>query len=240
GRNLARALTNNKFITDLNLNDNYIVHELGEFLMTILSYNNITSISLRSTKISSEMVTVLSQDLKLNKVKLRYLNLSRNKISSDAMVALIEALEDNTTLRNLDLSDTAAGQIGRELAKSLEKNNKLKILNLSNCNIRVNVVNALENALRTNDTLSDLDLSYNSCSMSNLLKALETNSSLTKLDIGHRDFHLEEVEALANALKINNTLTHLYISKTMDDPEIGYALFEALEVNKRLTDLDLK
>ncbi|CAG8543627.1 5055_t:CDS:2 [Dentiscutata erythropus] len=240
GRNLARALTNNKFITDLNLNDNDIVHELGEFLMTILSNNNITGKSLKSTKISSEMVKTLSQDLKSNKVKLRYLNLSRNEINGDAMVALIEALEENTTLRNLDLSAiTGAGQIGRELTKSLEKNKTLKTLNLSSCNIRINVVNALENALRTNDTLSDLDLSNNSCSMSNLLKALETNRSLIKLNISDRDFFSDDIEALANALKINNTLTHLYISRTMDEPEIGKPLFEALEVNKRLTDLDL-
>ncbi|CAG8543621.1 44810_t:CDS:10, partial [Gigaspora margarita] len=240
GKDLAKALMSNKFITELNLNDNDVVRELSESLIDILISNNITSIGLRSTKISPEMVIKLSQGLKSNKIKLRYLNLSRNEISSDAMEELVEALEENTSLKNLDLSNiTGAGQIGRELTKSLEKNRTLKTLNLSNCNIRNGVVNALKKALQTNDTLTDLDLSYNALPMNNLMKALETNKSLTKLNISHRDFHLEEVEALANALKINNTLTHLYISKTMDDPEIGNSLFEALEVNEKLTDLDL-
>ncbi|CAG8530551.1 26490_t:CDS:2, partial [Gigaspora margarita] len=240
GRNIARALTNNKFITELNFSDNDIVHELSEFLITILLNNNITGISLRSTKISSEMVTTLAQDLKSNKIKLRYLNLSRNEISSDAIGTLIEALEDNKTLKNLDLSDiTGAGQIGQELTKSLEKNKTLKTLNLSNCNIRNNVVNALEKALRTNNSLSDLDLSYNSCPMSNLLKALEKNRSLIKLNISNLDLLPEEIEALSDALTTNNTLTHLCLSKTMDDPDTGKALFKALEVNTRLIDLDL-
>ncbi|CAG8490917.1 7013_t:CDS:2, partial [Gigaspora rosea] len=240
GKDLAKALMSNKFITELNLNDNDIVRELSESLIDILINNNITSIGLRSTKISAEMVIKLSQGLKSNKIKLRYLNLSRNEINGDAMEELVEALEENTSLKNLDLSNiTGAGQIGRELAKSLEKNRTLKTLNLSNCNIRNGVVNALKKALQTNDTLTDLDLSYNALPMNNLMKTLETNKSLTKLNISHRDFHLEEVEALANALKINNTLTHLYISKTMDDPKIGNALFEAFEVNEKLTDLDL-
>ncbi|CAG8533896.1 13543_t:CDS:2, partial [Gigaspora rosea] len=240
GRNIARALTSNKFITELNFSDNDIVHELSEFLMTILLNNNITGISLRSTKISSEMVTNLAQELKSNKIKLRYLNLSRNEISNDAMGILVEALEDNKTLKNLDLSDiTGAGQVGQEWTRSLEKNKTLKTLNLSNCNIRNNVVNALEKALRTNNTLSDLDLSCNSCSMSNLLKALEKNRSLTKLNISNRDFLPEEIEALADALTTNNTLTHLCLSRTMEDPDSVKALFKALEVNTRLIDLDL-
>ncbi|CAG8624991.1 7985_t:CDS:2, partial [Dentiscutata erythropus] len=240
GKDLARALTSNKLITELNLNDNDIVRELGELLINILINNDITSIGLRSTKISSGMVINLSQELKSNKIKLRYLNLSRNEISSDAMEALIEALEENTTLKNLDLSNiTGAGQTGRALAKSLEKNRTLKTLNLSNCNIRNSVVNALEKALQTNDILTDLDLSYNALPMNNLIKALETNNSLTKLNISYRDFHLEEIEALANVLKVNDTITHLYLSRTMDDPENVKVLFEALEVNKKLTDLDL-
>ncbi|CAG8811351.1 3328_t:CDS:1, partial [Dentiscutata erythropus] len=63
------------------------------------------------------------------------------------------------------------------------------------CRHSNNVVNALENALQTNKTLSDLDLSNNSCSMSNLLKALETNRLLTRLNISDRDFFLDEIEA---------------------------------------------
>ncbi|CAG8470302.1 13539_t:CDS:2, partial [Dentiscutata heterogama] len=240
GKDLARALASNKLITELNLNDNDIVHEIGELLINVLINNDITSIGLRSTKISSGMVINISQELKSNKIKLRYLNLSRNEISSDAMEALVEALEENTTLKSLDLSNiTGAGQTGRALVKSLEKNRTLKTLNLSNCNIRNSVVTALEKALQTNDILTDLDLSYNALPMSNLIKALERNNSLTKLNISYRDFHLKEIEALANVLKVNDTITHLYLSRTMDDPENGKVLFEALEVNKKLTDLDL-
>ncbi|CAG8656581.1 24446_t:CDS:1, partial [Dentiscutata erythropus] len=58
-----------------------------------------------------------------------------------------------------------------------------------------NVVNALENALQTNKTLSDLDLSNNSCLMSNLLKALKTNRLFTRLNISNKDFFLDEIEA---------------------------------------------
>ncbi|CAG8798744.1 3060_t:CDS:1, partial [Dentiscutata erythropus] len=112
-KDLARALTSNKLITELNLNNNDIVHELRELLINILINNDITSIGLRSIKISFGMVINLSQELKSNKIKLRYLNLSRNEISDNMIEALIEVLEENTTLKNLDLSNIiGAGQTG--------------------------------------------------------------------------------------------------------------------------------
>ncbi|CAG8615744.1 22788_t:CDS:2 [Cetraspora pellucida] len=241
GKSIAKALTMNKFINELSLSDNGIVSELKDLLINILTNSNITSINLKSTKISSDMVISLSVLLRSNKTKLRCLNLSRNEISSEAIGSLIEALEENTHLRSLDLSNiTSAGQIGRELAKSLETNRTLKCLNLSNCNIRAVAVSALAKALQTNFILSDLDLSNNGASMSPLLKTLETNKALTRLNLNDIDFNSDEIESLANALKTNNALTHLYLSKIiMYEPENGKVLFEALGLNKKLTDLDL-
>ncbi|CAG8517188.1 16764_t:CDS:2, partial [Racocetra persica] len=235
GRSIAKALSINKCISELSLSDNGIVSELKDLLINILSNTNITSINLKSTKISSDMVISISELLRLNKTKLHTLNLSRNDVSSDAISNLIESLEENTSLRVLDLSNiNKAGQIGKELERSLEKNKTLKVLNLSYSNVRSRAVNALAKALETNYVLSDLDLSNNNASMASLMKPLETNKALTRLNLSDIDLTLPEMENLANALKINNTLTHLYLSKSIEDLEIGKVLFEAVEENKKV------
>ncbi|CAG8440044.1 6564_t:CDS:2, partial [Scutellospora calospora] len=239
GRNLLRSLHCNKYITELNLGDNDIISELGDQILQILN-NTITSINLKSTRISSETVTSIANLLKANKIKLRILNLSHNDISDSAVVALIEALEENTYLEELNLSNIkGARRIGQELEKSLTKNRTLKILNLSDCNISTNVVEALKKSLQTNSTLIDLDLSYNGVSMNSFVDVLETNNTLTKLNLSYREFELDEARSLARALKNNNMITHLFLIETIFKPEIGLALVEALGVNKKLIELDL-
>ncbi|CAG8712624.1 2680_t:CDS:1, partial [Racocetra fulgida] len=129
GRSLLRALRINKSITDLNLSDNHIVSEIGNSLLEIKS---IARINLKSTKISSDVIKAFADALRTNKIQLQSLNLSNNEISKDVIGLLIGALEENVSLKELDLSHIVeVGKLGEELKNSLEKNRTLKILNLS-------------------------------------------------------------------------------------------------------------
>jgi len=101
--------------------------------------------------------------------------------------ALANALETNSTLTTLYLSENKFGDKGVEaLAKALEKNSTLTTLDLSDCNIGDEGAKALAEALKKNSTLQRLFLSDNVISVTglkDLASALERNWALEELNI---------------------------------------------------------
>ncbi|KAF9140378.1 hypothetical protein BGX30_006609, partial [Mortierella sp. GBA39] len=73
-----------------------------------------------------------------------------------------------------------------------------------------------------------------------LADALKTNSTLTTLDLGNNSIEYERVKALAEALKANSTLTTLYLRRNSIGDNGAKSLAEALKINSTLTTLDLE
>ncbi|KAG9061903.1 hypothetical protein KI688_007054 [Linnemannia hyalina] len=100
----------------------------------------------------------------------------------------------------------------------------------------------LTEALKTNSTLTTLDLESNSIGSNGakaLAEALKTNSFLTTLDLESNSIGENGAQALAEALKTNKTLTTLNLWNNSIGENGARALSEALKTNSTLTTLDL-
>ncbi|KAF9536772.1 hypothetical protein EC957_009735, partial [Mortierella hygrophila] len=101
----------------------------------------------------------------------------------------------------------------------------------------------LADALKTNSTLTTLDLRGNSIGSDGakaLAEALKTNSILTTLDLGGNSIGSDGAKALAEALKTNSTLTTLNLWYNSIGSDEAKALAEALKTNSTLTTLNLE
>jgi len=101
---------------------------------------------------------------------------------------------------------------------------------------------ALANALRTNTTLTALNLRHNlmkSEPSEVFADALTENTSLTSLDLSSNEIESIGGVALAQSLRINFGLTALDLSGNQIVSNGGMALAQALRLNKRLKIIDL-
>ncbi|KAG0247462.1 hypothetical protein BG011_001448, partial [Mortierella polycephala] len=106
-----------------------------------------------------------------------------------------------------------------------------------------NEVRRLAEMLKTNSTLTILDLYGNSIGYDGaqaLAKALMTNKTLTTLDLKDNRIGDNGVQALSEALETNKTLTTLYLKDNRIGDNGAQALAEALKTNTTLTTLDLQ
>ncbi|KAF9578686.1 hypothetical protein BGW38_005403, partial [Lunasporangiospora selenospora] len=103
-------------------------------------------------------------------------------------------------------------------------------------------VRILTKVLRTNSTLTTLDLYKNKIGDNEamvLAEALEINSTLVTLNLNENDIGDYGAKVLAEALKINSTLTALDLFYNKIGVYGAKALAEALKINSTLTTLNL-
>ena len=182
------------------------------------------------------------------------LSLERNNLEEEGTKAICEALKQNKTLKELDISGGDYGSIGgsagaKHVARMLGVNGGLTSLNLSSNLIggywdhkqETNVftpegTKAIADALLVNGALTSLNLSSN---------------QLCGLDILQRGTYTAEgITAIADALRLNGGLTSLDLSSNqlcgLDHADRGTytaegitAIADALRVNGGLTALNL-
>lgn len=173
--------------------------------------------------------------------KLDTFDLLHYKIGKENVLNLAAALEKNTVLTSLSLSDKGIREEGaRVLATALEKNTALTSLGLSNCYIGNRGADALAVALERSNVLKFLELSNNYISAEGaraLAAALEKNTALTSLSLSSNPIGDQGARAIAVALEKNNVLTSLYLLNTDIEQEGARALAAALEKNTALTSL---
>ncbi|KAF9322929.1 hypothetical protein BG006_001946 [Podila minutissima] len=105
-----------------------------------------------------------------------------------------------------------------------------------------NGAQALAAALRTNSTLTILNLDQNLIGDSGaqaLAAALRTNSTLTSLDLRSIEIGFRGVQALSAALRTNSTLASLDLRANRIGDKKAQVLFEALKTNSTLTTVNL-
>ncbi len=153
--------------------------------------------------------------------------------------------KNNCTITHLDLSDNNIDAEFMFLANVL-KDTPLKYLNLRSNRITARGIAGLAAFIKTNRTMTHLDLSENNLG-GNLLnenaislgEAIGKNKSLTHLCLSGNKFNYLAAHALASSsLAKNSSLTHLDLSAN----EIGFFglsyFLQGLETNQTLTHLD--
>ncbi|CAF1531985.1 unnamed protein product [Rotaria sordida] len=169
---------------------------------------------------------------------------SEQVFSTTGVQRLCKALEQNKTLKTLDLSHNQTGDEGAQhLGKVLEQNKTLTTLNLRSNKISHEGARHLSKGLEQNRTLTTLDLSYNHIGhqgIQHLSKALEQNQTVTTLTLYQAEIGDEGAQHLGKALEQNKqTLNTMDLSHNQIGDEGAQHLGKALEKNQTLTTLDL-
>lgn len=194
--------------------------------------------------LSTEEIKSLMEAVKKNKILTRLTIFAQFFDNLESLKYLKEALEENNTLRNLELEGCRINDQGAEiLGQILEKNSTIETLNLSHNVIGNQGIQHLGNALKKNKGLIELSLASNrfdSEGIKFLTESLKENQTLTDLILMNSNVNILGAKYIGNLLKENNSL------KTLDlwnNKSIGSAgaihLADALEVNKGLTKLDI-
>jgi len=151
------------------------------------------------------------------------LKLEHRNISSVGAVSVFRSLEHNTTLEELDLSESwqlaggDSGAVGCAIERMLKVNRTLKVLKLSHCKIDTTVATHVASGLTHNTSLVELIIGVDVFSRNNItsegcvhvFKALRNNISLKNLEITGFDLEMEGSVALAEMLLCNKSLIEL-------------------------------
>ncbi|KAJ1121379.1 hypothetical protein NDU88_009490 [Pleurodeles waltl] len=235
-----------------------------------LKNSDVQNIDLQMTKIRPEDVTILISGL----TRCSRLRLIQCFLTGPCCEDLVSVLKTNTSLTELDLGGNALGDSGvKKLCEGLKHPNcKLQKLRLGGCSLTGSCYEDLTSSLKTNTTLTLLDLNANKltdfgvkklceglkhpncklqklglsiCSLTgpcckDLASALKTNTSLTELDLGPNELRNSGVKKLCEGLKHPNCkLQKLRLGGCSLTGSCCEALASALKTNTSLTELDL-
>ena len=181
------------------------------------------------------------------------LNVGFNGVTGPSVVSLFKALERNTCLKTLDLSDSyiTAGEyseaVGQAIEGMLRVNQCLQVLKLSGCDLHDTVIGYIATGLTHNTTLQELDIGHNySVTSDGWVQFFQTiqkgTTSLQKLDISSNKLQSEGVIALSQMLLHNKTITALTIRSISSSATITEAwiqLFQVLRQHPTLSILDI-
>jgi hypothetical protein len=151
------------------------------------------------------------------------LSLAHNNVGEVGTKAICKALEQNTTLKELDISgdwrgsNTGGSAGAKHVAKMLCVNGGLTALNLSSNSLKDEGVNAVCEAIQSNKEtkLASLNFSYNSIGPvgANAVAAMvAVTGALTKLSLAKNELGEEGIKAICEALEQNKSLKELDIS----------------------------
>jgi len=188
------------------------------------------------------------------------LSIAKNKLGHEGTKTICEALEQNKTLKELDISGEMFGKsnIGgtagvKHVAKMLGVNGGLTSLDLSNnllCGVNqmasgtytAEGITAIAEALRVNGALTALNLSSNRLKdegVSAVCEAIHSNkeTKLALLNIENNGIGPVGVNAVAAMVVVTGSLTKIDVSCNSFGPEGAKVFADALRVNGALTEV---
>ena len=141
------------------------------------------------------------------------LDLSSNDLSDHSGSYLARILQKNTTLKKMELDNNQLGPKSCiAFGESLLTNKSLIYLSIDSnplcTNNDVTGIECLSNALKSNNTLTNLNLwrtGINAKGGEILASAIEQNSSILCCDVSHNDINLSDVRRIVNQLDTNLT-----------------------------------
>ncbi|KAM7165083.1 NACHT, LRR and PYD domains-containing protein 3-like isoform 3-T8 [Macrochelys suwanniensis] len=163
-------------------------------------------------------VYLLCQALRDPNCKLKKLKLEKCNLTVAFYRDLSSALSINQTLRELDLSYNDQGNPGvQDLCKGLKHPNcELQTLRLESCGLRIGSCGSLSHVLRTNQTLSELELKWNRLGDSGVKLLCEglkcQNSRLQKIVLWGCELTADCCGELSSVLTTRKTLTEVNLN----------------------------
>lgn len=258
-------------VIDVDLNDSFLI-SISELLCKLPKNREKVALHFRDCKISTQGAVALSNAIR-NNAPIHWLDLRDNKSIGDVgCKELFFALKSNSFLNILDVIKCGVGFRALEALKEvLPQNNTLHSLLIQNtldlncvhllydilslqtclleslflwrCDLSKEHIVTLYKALKVNNKLQQLGLSYNELdndSVYYLSKIIKNNKSIVRLQIGKNRFADVAGCYIGLALTHNNTLQHLDVSRNLLRSIGVLPISMALKTNLSLQVLDLR
>ena len=229
---LAPALAANGSLTELSINGNVVGDEGVRAICEAIQSNKETklaSLNFGYNGIGPVGANALAAMVAVTG-SLTKLSLAKNKLKEEGTKAICEALEQNKTLKELDISggfrraSNIGGNIGgpagvKHVAKMLGVNGGLTALDLSSNNL---------------DDVDDENVSA-------VCEAIQSNkeTKLASLNFKNNNIGPVGANALAAMVAVTGSLTKMSLAENKLEEEGTKAICEALEQNKTLKELDI-
>jgi hypothetical protein len=227
---------------------------MGPMIAVMDNLPGIQTVDLRDNRLTD--ITLIPLAAKLLQFKsLTYLDLSFNKIDKSSATIMDFLKSEDCKLLTLMLNgaDVDDGEC-KNIADALSFNKSIRTLCLSKNLIGneelLNVLNpsmvtggeAIGDMLRLNDTITELDLSWNGIRLDSAIaiaEALEVNNSLKTLLLGYNSFGDMPSQILGRTLKVNTGLTLLDIEYNSITPKAATVMANAISFNETLLKLNI-
>jgi Ran GTPase-activating protein (RanGAP) involved in mRNA processing and transport len=225
---LEKGLMCNRSITRLDISEDfYVMSEIIDSLCRVIRYNStITVLNIANCRIGPEHGSILANALRENKT-LKELDISYNSFNRDVVVEIIAALQANPSLKVLCITNVDMGSEGAiALASLLDETNPLSRCRLIKLSMFSNHIG--ESGIRA------------------IAHSLASNKTLQNIEFGI-SFDTDDdneigdlaVQHIALALLTNTGLTHLNLSKSGAQAKGAELLAAAIGKNRTLKRLSL-
>ena len=224
----------------LNSDDNQVSSDLICITDTLINATKLIELDLSYNKLSASCTRYLLHKTLSMFTNLVQLNASGGIISDEVAEALAYALSENTTLKELDLSDNNLHEKGiKKIFNGLKVSTLIKF-NISHNNITVPAADYIASFISKNTELELLDLSYNTLLSAGAIKVCSRNlSSLTTFNISHNGVSAKAANIIAAFLSYNIMLQVLDLSCNDLQASDYKSIFKALQKKCFLTTLKL-
>lgn len=240
----GEALLRTKSLRTVNFSKNSIFNDGCQAICSALERNKtVTSLELSDSNVSLEGSRALAKMLLENVTLSRLVFQKQNLKRTEGTRPIAEALQDNETLIDLDLSDNHLGSEGASLLiDALAVNKVLSRLVLAGNDIEDEGLLGIAKALKVNRALRELSLENNDfrrIGATALASALSHNSQITLLNLSRCAVSLDGLKALSTVLRAANTIKDLRLAHCRLGNAEAEELAAALKQSQTLQALDL-
>ena len=190
----------------------------------IIRHCNVDSLTLCGDHGIEDYVNKIKDCLQMNT---KLISLTLCNITNNGAISISEAIQVNTTLQTLDISNNNICDDGATaISISLKHNTSMKHLNMSR--------NKITYGIQVNETFKQLDLSVNKIAdegASFISDGLKSNISLQQLNISHNNITDRGIKVIAEAIRMNSILQNINISKNHISTEGLLYFMEAVKKN---------
>ena len=215
-------------LTKLNLRDNRLTDRgMGVFIHALAHQQRITDVDISENKIDSASAEALTHYLKDPHCTLMKLRMANADLDDDEIAIFMNALEVNRSIIEMDVSHNLLGGRGEKQTRNMNLDAEHVVGGAS-----------VAAALKINETLLTLDLSWNKLGLASSIhlgNALTLNGSLTAINLAYNTIRDEGAEIIGSSLASNTALRVLNLSSNGIGPmgmvviSTGLRLCEGLE-----------
>eukprot|EP01060_Flectonema_neradi_P035344 TRINITY_DN647_c5_g1_i3.p1 TRINITY_DN647_c5_g1~~TRINITY_DN647_c5_g1_i3.p1 ORF type:complete len:746 (+),score=145.56 TRINITY_DN647_c5_g1_i3:94-2331(+) len=157
---LSTIFRSARALVELRLDGNDCGEALGDFVSAIKDNKSIRHLTLSKCELTELHGSYIGDTLQ-SQSSIKKLELQDNTLGDQGAISIAKALEGNRCLQHLDLgSNKIKDAGGNAIGAMLHQNNTLQHLNIRQNNLKASG-DSIAEALKTNQTLLELDFSYN-------------------------------------------------------------------------------